>query len=340
MATPLPPTAMEVGRGRSWYNKGGMHVVEIGMGATALVPFALLAQPLLAVPYAAGGFACLLCAGIAKGLRTAPKDVFVGVLMPMNWCSLLLALLLPMPPLVLGVALFVAAVKVGVCMSVCLHRYAAHAAFKCGPCTNMALGVLGSLANQGGPIWWASQHRVHHKFCDDPRDPHSSQQVGVMKAFTFFESHQAVEEEFAPAHLDTPLMRWLDTWSFVPHMIELYMSYSLAGLPGLFVAYSSAWMCMTITLWFNVVNHPPEVDGKCKASDEKAVLAPNVFFYLLSQFMFYAQLSGEDGHGHHHMHAQLAQRPGLDPPYYFFVKPLAATGLIWDVKLLKSTKAQ
>jgi len=82
------------------------------------------------------------------------------------------------------------------------------------------------------------------------------------------------------------------------------------------------------------------VDGKCKASDEKAVLAPNVFFYLLSQLMFYAQLSGEDGHGHHHTHAQLAQRPGLDPPYYFFVKPLAATGLIWDVKLLKSTKAQ
>jgi fatty-acid desaturase len=318
-------------RSRCWYNKGGMHVVHRGMCATAL--FALLARPLLDVPYAAWCFVCVLCAGVTIGLRTSPKDVFVGVLMPINWCSLLLVLLLPMPPLILGIAFLVAAIKVGVCMSVCLHRYAAHSAFKCGPRINVALGVLGCLANQGGPIWWASQHRVHHKFCDEPRDPHSSKQVGALKAFTFFDSHETVEEEFAPVHIDSPLMRHVDTWSFVPHIIELCVSYSLAGLPGLFVAYCSAWMCLTITLWFNIVNHPSVMDAKCKASDERVLVAPNVFFFLLSQFMFYAHLSGEDGHRHHHTHAQLAQRPGLDPPYYLFVKPLVAAGLIWDCKI-------
>ena len=44
--------------------------------------------------------------------------------------------------------------QVGVCMSVCLHRYASHGAFKCGPVTSFAIEWLGCLANQGGPIWW------------------------------------------------------------------------------------------------------------------------------------------------------------------------------------------
>ena len=37
-----------------------------------------------------------------------------------------------------------------VCMSLCLHRYAAHAAFQCEGATHLACGILGCLAFQGG----------------------------------------------------------------------------------------------------------------------------------------------------------------------------------------------
>ena len=68
--------------------------------------------------------------------------------------------------------------KVGL-MSVCLHRYAAHGAFKCGPVTNACLCFFGCLSNQGGPIWWGSKHRCHHSRCDKEDDPHSPAMAGV-----------------------------------------------------------------------------------------------------------------------------------------------------------------
>jgi len=77
---------------------------------------------------------------------------------------------------------FLLLVKEGFCMSVCLHRYAAHAAFKTHWATSLALGWLGCMAGQGGPIWWASKHRCHHKHCETPRDPHSPKMVGEVRA--------------------------------------------------------------------------------------------------------------------------------------------------------------
>ena len=50
----------------------------------------------------------------------------------------------------------------------------------------MLLAVLGCLATQGGPIWWASKHRAHHKFCDKPRDPHCPKLRGMIGAFAWF----------------------------------------------------------------------------------------------------------------------------------------------------------
>jgi hypothetical protein len=68
------------------------------------------------------------------------------------------------PMLLILASVVLAVVKINVCMSVCLHRYAAHAAFTCGPVTRLGLLVCGCLANQGGPLWWASHHRCHHKY--------------------------------------------------------------------------------------------------------------------------------------------------------------------------------
>ena len=62
------------------------------------------------------------------------------------------------------------AASVGLCnvklilgMSVALHRYASHAAFKCGEGLSTIVIILGCLANQGGPLWWAANHRTLRK---------------------------------------------------------------------------------------------------------------------------------------------------------------------------------
>jgi len=312
-----------------------MRVTERGAVMTTLVPPILLAATLLVKPTAVLAAVALTVISCVIGLVTT-HNVYAGIILPVYQLSALLSLLMPNTVLLCVLAAGVGVFKVGVCMSVCLHRYAAHAAFHCHWATNLFLGALGCLANQGGPIWWASQHRTHHKFCDEERDPHSSLQTSVVSAFAFFsrDNLKDVEEEFAPKHCDTFGMRLIDTFSILPVMAEFVLSYYYFGAPGLFVAYTSGWLSQTLSLWFNVVNHPPSVPGKCKAADSVGSFKlPNLFFRLFSLFMWIGVVNGEGEHGHHHDHPQLAHRPGIDLPYHVFVNPLSSIGLIWNCKV-------
>ena len=281
--------------------------------------------------------------------------------------------------------------KINICMSVCMHRYASHAAFKCGPTMNIVLCILGCLANQGGPLWWASQHRCHHKlrsivfwwilitffldmmisqkssfnfppwvpppknrFCELPRDPHSPKQVGTERAFGFFLERIRVEEEFVPQHIQFPGLRLLDTWSFLVVSLELWCAYTfLGGNIALFIAFTSGWMSQTISLWFNIANHPivktsipindkntttttsKKLLSQCTASDDQAPIEPGIWyvpFYLLDAVVpLYSWLAMEDQHEHHHNHGNLAKRSTYDIAYWTFIQPLEMLGLVRNV---------
>jgi len=53
------------------------------------------------------------------------------------------------------------------------HRLLAHGAFRAGRGMQFFFALLGSLAIQGGPLWWVSHHRNHHRYSDGPKDLHS-----------------------------------------------------------------------------------------------------------------------------------------------------------------------
>jgi len=277
---------------------------------------------------------------------------YTCIVFPVYFASILFVMFLPAPVLCSAAAVALAVFKVGVCMSVCLHRYAAHAAFKCGPITSLVVQCIGCLANQGGPLWWASNHRCHHKFCDTQDehhlDPHSPELVGQANAFAFLAEHKELKEEFVPRHCDSPAARLLDTWAILPCWAEYALAYQCFGAGGLWASFVSGWFSQVLTLWFNVVNHLPDPaddasalynhcgNGLCKATDgAKAathVGTPNVFFDVLNSFLWIAWLTGESTHGHHHAYGNLAHRPGVDLPYHVFVRPLMALGLLTDVK--------
>ncbi|CAB9504391.1 Acyl-CoA [Seminavis robusta] len=184
-----------------WWRRGGMHVNEIGMGILVVAPIFTF--------YTTEQNADLqywFWVALFHGVSTCFSGNRHGM----------------------------AFLKIAVCMSACLHRYAAHAAFKCSVATRAAIMVLGCAANQGGPIWWASQHRCHHKHCDLPRDPHSATMAGTEAAFSFFQVFRTVDEEFAPKHCDTFALRVLDTWSFVVPMVEMTTAFLVFGRQGLF----------------------------------------------------------------------------------------------------------
>jgi stearoyl-CoA desaturase (delta-9 desaturase) len=53
------------------------------------------------------------------------------------------------------------------------HRLLTHRSFQTPRLMEYLLAVLGSLANQGGPLQWVAVHRMHHRHSDAPGDPHS-----------------------------------------------------------------------------------------------------------------------------------------------------------------------
>ena len=50
------------------------------------------------------------------------------------------------------------------------HRYFAHRSYRVGRPVQFVLAVGGCAAVQKGPLWWASQHRDHHKYADTALD--------------------------------------------------------------------------------------------------------------------------------------------------------------------------
>jgi stearoyl-CoA desaturase (Delta-9 desaturase) len=71
---------------------------------------------------------------------------------------------------VLAVALY-CATMLGI--TVGFHRLLAHRTFSTGPAIAAALVIFGSMAAQGAPIYWVSNHRRHHRHADETGDPHS-----------------------------------------------------------------------------------------------------------------------------------------------------------------------
>jgi len=66
-------------------------------------------------------------------------------------------------------------------ITVGFHRLLTHRAFEAHPALVASLAIVGSMAAQGPPIYWVSNHRRHHRFADTPGDPHSPYFDGIAR---------------------------------------------------------------------------------------------------------------------------------------------------------------
>ena len=71
--------------------------------------------------------------------------------------------------LVLGGSLFLSHVGI----SIGFHRYFSHRSFETSAAGKWFLATAGTLTMQGSPLYWAGQHRLHHRHCEGALDPHS-----------------------------------------------------------------------------------------------------------------------------------------------------------------------
>ncbi|MBX2866032.1 MAG: acyl-CoA desaturase [Leptolyngbyaceae cyanobacterium MAG.088] len=98
----------------------------------------------------------------------------ITVLLPLLGTIVAIALL-PFAPIGISeVALFIVFYILSmVGVEVGYHRYFSHRSFQANKSVQALLAILGSMAAQGGVIFWVAHHRRHHQYTDQERDPHS-----------------------------------------------------------------------------------------------------------------------------------------------------------------------
>lgn len=177
---------------------------------------------------------------------------------------------------------------IGVCMSVCLHRYFAHHAFKTSRPWQFVLALLSSFAFQGSPLFWGQIHRKHHQYCDVPGDPHSVKVSGYCYAFVMWMGNPSTYRteytryETLPTRLRTIEMRLIHVMHPAPPLCMCVMLYNLYGYDTMVWAILFPMvLCRFITLQFNVEFHPEATQEDACNSTNRSVCRHSIFTFII-----------------------------------------------------------
>jgi len=207
------------------------------------------------------------------------------------------------------------------------HRYFAHRTFKTGRIFQFLLAIVAMSSAQRGPLWWATHHRRHHKFSDQPEDVHSPRQRGFWYSHAGWllgSRHSATDFERVKDFAKYPELRWLNNNDMLIAVAWGFVLYFLGGWTavvwGHFISLVITWH---VTFTINSLAH---VWGRRRyATNDDS--RNNVVLALLT--------FGEGWHNNHH-HYQRSARQGfywweIDITYYV-LKLLEVMRIVRDVE--------
>lgn len=224
------------------------------------------------------------------------------------------------------------------------HRYFSHRAFKTSRVAQFIFAWMGASAAQQGPLWWAANHRHHHKFSDQPEDIHSPVQKGFWYShIAWIPANQSVKVDYAkiPDLTKYPELRWMDDNYLIPPIVLGAFTFVLgAGLNYFWPALSTDGMQMllwgffvsTVLLYHGTffINSLAHVWGT-RRYQTKDDSRNNFWLALLTL--------GEGWHNNHHYYAT-SVRQGfywweVDISYYLLWL-MSKLGIVWDLKYIPS----
>jgi stearoyl-CoA desaturase (delta-9 desaturase) len=225
--------------------------------------------------------------------------------------------------LILGVVLYVVRM---LAITGGYHRYFAHKTYRLGRVPQAVLAFVGETAAQKGVLWWASQHRNHHKYADTERDPHSPQ-----KGFWWAHIAWILSGRYSTTEYDNiadfakfPELRWLNEHDWLPPWILGTACWLIAGWSGLVVGFFAS----TVLLWHNtfMVNSVAHVWGSRRyGTADTARNNPAVAVLTM----------GEGWHNNHHHYPNCARQGffwwEVDMTYYV-LRLGWMLGLVRDIK--------
>jgi stearoyl-CoA desaturase (delta-9 desaturase) len=207
------------------------------------------------------------------------------------------------------------------------HRYFAHRGFKTSRVFQFALAFLGLMSSQKGVLWWAANHRHHHKYSDLPEDIHSP-----MRGFWWSHHlwilvprHERTPEELIRDFMKYPELRFINRhWWIGPTFLAVVML-AIGGLPWLFWGF----VLSTVCLWHGTftINSLAHVWGS-KRYETGDTSRNNFVLSLITM--------GEGWHNNHHFYQSTANNGffwwEIDMSYYV-LRALSWLGVVWDLRM-------
>lgn len=206
------------------------------------------------------------------------------------------------------------------------HRYFAHRTFKTSRFFAFCLAWLAQSSAQRGVIWWASNHRHHHRFSDQPEDLHSPVSNSLFHAHVgWLWDPSSYETRKNATDLERcPELVWLNRYPMIPAFCLAVVCFLWMGAPGLVYGFGIS----TIVLFHGTftINSLTHVWGT-RRFNTKDDSRNNLFLALITM--------GEGWHNNHHRYMR-STRQGFywwefDPTFYL-LNVLSWVGLVWDLR--------
>ena len=207
------------------------------------------------------------------------------------------------------------------------HRYFSHKSYKLNRFWQFVFAFQAEASAQKGVLWWAANHRHHHRYSDTDIDIHSPRKgfwwshVGWILSDKYKDTDLTAIKDFA----QYPELVWLDKHEGMPPWIYGIAAVAIGGWSGLVVGF--VWS--TVLLWHStfLVNSAAHVFGRRRY--ETTDTSRNS--------MLIALVTGGEGWHNNHHHYQASARQGffwweIDMTYYV-LKAMSWVGIVKDLKL-------
>jgi len=227
--------------------------------------------------------------------------------------------------------LYYAGGMLGIGMS--YHRLLTHRSYRTTRFIEYFLTICGTLALEGGPIFWVATHRIHHQKSDQEGDPHTPREgtfwahMGWILMGEGLHHDASVLAKYAPDLSKDKFHVWLSNWHWLTNVVVGLGLLAFGGIPyvlwGIFfrttVGLHATWLVNSAThLWGS---------RRFQTRDDST----NNWWVALLTF-------GEGWHNNHHAHPTSA-RHGLAwyelDQNWIGIRALQVLGLAWDIKVAK-----
>ncbi len=207
------------------------------------------------------------------------------------------------------------------------HRYFSHKSYKLNRFWQLSFAFMAEATAQKGVLWWASNHRTHHRYSDTDQDLHSPR-----KGFWWSHVGWILADKYKPTNYDGikdfakfPELRFINKHDWIAPWTFGVLAFLIGGWSGLVVGFF--WS--TVLLWHStfLVNSAAHVFGKRRYETDDTS----------RNSLIIALLTGGEGWHNNHHHYQASARQGffwweIDPTWYV-LKAMSWVGIVRDLKV-------